>query len=218
LAPCSHNSVRPFLWARRAIRASSIAKPQRDVGSRRVLVQHQPTAWEYQRYKKVCIAESNLRTADSAKPKHKKRHVMSACPLHYRKPAARCVTVLTPFLRRVNTGTLAFVMFVAFALLSTIHGTESETKELASVKATKNEVAIDNFSFSPGTLTVPVGATVTWTNHDNVPHVVTSADNQFEKSHLLKAGQRFSNTFATAGTYSYFCSIHPRMTGKIIVK
>ena len=109
-------------------------------------------------------------------------------------------------------------MFVAFALLSTIHGTESETKELASAKATKTEVVIDNFSFSPKTFTVPAGATVTWTNHDNVPHVVTSADNQFQKSPVLKAGQSFSNTFATAGTYSYFCSIHPRMTGKIIVK
>jgi plastocyanin len=58
---------------------------------------------------------------------------------------------------------------------------------------------------------------VTWTNHDNVSHAVTSADNQFKKSPILKSGQRFSNTFAAAGTYSYFCSIHPRMTGKLIV-
>jgi plastocyanin len=77
---------------------------------------------------------------------------------------------------------------------------------------------MDNFRFSPKTFTVPAGATVTWTNHDNVPHVVTSADDQFQKSPVLKAGQSFSNTFATAGTYFYFCSIHPRMTGKIIVK
>jgi plastocyanin len=143
---------------------------------------------------------------------------MSASPAHYRTPATSCVTVLTPFLRHLNTGTLAFVLFVALALLSSIHGKNSETKESAPAKPTKSEVVIDNFSFSPKTFTVPAGATVTWTNHDNVPHVVTSADNQFQKSPVLKAGQSFSRTFATAGTYSYFCSIHPRMTGKIIVK
>ena len=143
---------------------------------------------------------------------------MSTSPAHYRKPATRCVTALTPFLRHLNTGTLAFVLFVALALLSTTRGKEPETRESAPAKATKSEVVIDNFSFSPKTFTVPAGGAVTWTNHDNVPHVVTSADDEFKKSPVLKTGQRFSNTFATAGTYSYFCSIHPRMTGKIIVK
>jgi plastocyanin len=142
---------------------------------------------------------------------------MSASPSHYQKRTARCVTVLSPFLRHVNTRTLAFAMFVAFALLSSTRGKESEIRDLASTKGTKTEVVIDNFSFSPKTFTVPVGATVTWTNHDSVPHVVMSADDQFKKSPVLKTGQRFSNTFATAGTYSYLCSIHPRMTGKIIV-
>jgi len=99
-----------------------------------------------------------------------------------------------------------------------MRGKEAETKASIPVKASRTEVVIDNFNFSPKTFTVPAGATVTWTNHDNVPHVVTSADDQFKKSPLLKADQSFSNIFATAGTYSYFCSIHPRMTGKIIVK
>ena len=115
-------------------------------------------------------------------------------------------------------GTLAFVLFIALALLNTIRGKEPETRESAPARATKTEVIIGNFSFSPKTLTVPVGATVTWTNHDKVPHLVTSTNDQFKKSPLLKAGQSFSNTFATGGTYSYFCSIHPQMTGKIIVK
>ena len=143
---------------------------------------------------------------------------MSASPTHYRKPATRCVTVLTPFLRHLNTGTLAFFMLVALASLTSMRGKEAETKASIPVKASKTEVLIDNFSFSPKTFTVTAGATVTWTNHDNVPHVVTSADDQFKKSLVLKTGQRFSNTFATAGSYSYFCSIHPRMTAQIIVK
>ena len=143
---------------------------------------------------------------------------MSASPSHDQRRIPRCVTVLSPFLRPLDTVTLAFVLFVAFALLSSIRGKESEIRDLVSVKDAKTEVVIDNFSFSPKTFTVPAGAAVTWTNHDNVPHVVTSADDQFKKSPVLKTGQRFSNTFATAGTYSYFCSIHPRMTGKIIVK
>jgi plastocyanin len=109
-------------------------------------------------------------------------------------------------------------MFVALALLSTTQGKDSEKKESTLSRNTKTEVVIDNFNFSPKTLSVLAGATVTWTNHDNVPHAIASADNKFKKSLVLKPGQSFSNTFATAGSFSYFCSIHPRMTGKIIVK
>jgi len=143
---------------------------------------------------------------------------MFASPIHHQKYTARCVSALTAILKHLNTGTLAFALFVALAFLSSTHGKDAQTRESAPVKATKTEVAIDNFSFSPNTLTLSVGATVTWTNHDNVPHVVSSADNQFKKSTVLKTGQSFSHTFVTTGTYSYFCSIHPRMTGKIIVK
>ena len=127
---------------------------------------------------------------------------MSTSPAHYRKPPARCVTVLTPFLRHLNTGTLAFALVIALALLTSIRGNEPETKGPPLPQNTKTDVVIDNFSFSPKTSSVPAGATVTWTNHDNVPHVITSADDQFKKSPVLKTGQRFSNTFATAGTYS----------------
>ncbi len=143
---------------------------------------------------------------------------MSAFPARYRTPATSWVTVLTPFLRHLNTGTLAFFMLVALAALTNMRGKEGETKASIPVKASEATVVIDNFSFSPKTFTVPIGATVTWTNHDKVPHVVTAADNRVQKSPVLKPGQSFSNTFATAGTYSYFCSIHPKMTGKIIVK
>jgi plastocyanin len=84
---------------------------------------------------------------------------MSASPAHYHKPT-RCVSVLSPFLGHVNTGTLALVMFVAVALLNTTHGKNSEPRESIPPKAAKTEVVIDNFSFSPKTLRAPVGTTV----------------------------------------------------------
>jgi hypothetical protein len=67
---------------------------------------------------------------------------MSASPAHYRKPATRCVTVLTPLLRHLNTGTLAFILFVALALLSSTHGKDAEPRELGPVKATTSAVII----------------------------------------------------------------------------
>jgi plastocyanin len=79
------------------------------------------------------------------------------------------------------------------------------------------EVKIDNFSFGPTTLTVAVGTTVTWINHDDIPHTVVSNDKAF-KSKVLDTGEKFSFTFAKAGEYPYFCSIHPKMTGKVVVQ
>ena len=112
----------------------------------------------------------------------------------------------------------AIFLFVALASLTSIRGREVETKRSIPVEAGKNDIAIANFSFSPKMFTVPAGGTVTWINHDKVPHVISSADNQFQKSPPLQPGRSFSNTFATRGTYSYFCSVHPRMTGKTLVK
>jgi plastocyanin len=81
------------------------------------------------------------------------------------------------------------------------------------------EVKIDNFSFGPVTLTVPVGATVTWINRDDIPHTVVSTDDSKTfKSKVLDTDEKFSFTFSKAGTYPYFCSIHPKMTGKVIVQ
>src|SRR6266481_3456949 len=97
---------------------------------------------------------------------------MSTLPSHDRKPATRCMTVLTPFLRHLNTGTLAFFLLVALASLTSMRGKEAETKASIPGKASRIEVAIDNFNFSPKTFTVPAVAAVTWTNQDNVPHVI----------------------------------------------
>ena len=79
------------------------------------------------------------------------------------------------------------------------------------------EVAIDNFAFGPTEVTVPAGTTVTWTNHDDIPHTVVSTDKVF-KSKVLDTDEKFSFTFSTPGTYPYFCSIHPKMTGKVVVQ
>ena len=137
---------------------------------------------------------------------------MFASPIynHRSRQTTRFERVASPFLRHLNTGTLAVFLLIALASLTNLRVREAETKASTPVKADKAEVVIANFSFSPKTFTVPAGATVTWTNHDNVPHAVMSADNQFQKSPVLKPDQSFSSTFATAGTYSYFCSIHPR--------
>jgi plastocyanin len=80
------------------------------------------------------------------------------------------------------------------------------------------EVKIDNFSFSPANLTVAVGTTVTWINRDDIPHVVVSSDDpRAFKSKALDTDDKFSYTFTKPGTYNYFCSVHPKMTAKIVV-
>jgi plastocyanin len=79
-------------------------------------------------------------------------------------------------------------------------------------------VKIDNFSFGPATITIPAGTTVTWTNNDDVPHVVTSDDNKMFKSRALDTDDHFSFTFTNPGTYNYYCAIHPKMTAKIVVQ
>ncbi|PYT65024.1 MAG: amicyanin [Acidobacteria bacterium] len=89
----------------------------------------------------------------------------------------------------------------------------------AQEKMSTMEVKIDNFSFGPVALTVPVGTTITWTNRDDIPHTVVSTDDpKTFKSKVLDTDDKFSFTFSKAGTYPYFCSIHPKMTGKVIVQ
>jgi len=87
----------------------------------------------------------------------------------------------------------------------------------AAQQAATAEVKIDNFSFGPPAITVAVGTTVTWINRDDIPHTVVSNDGVF-KSKVLDTDEKFSFTFTKAGSYPYFCSIHPKMTGKVIVQ
>jgi amicyanin len=79
------------------------------------------------------------------------------------------------------------------------------------------KVMIDNFTFSPQTLTVRAGAKVTWTNRDDIPHTVASTTKAF-KSPALDTDDSYSFTFTTAGSYEYFCSLHPHMTGTVVVE
>ena len=100
------------------------------------------------------------------------------------------------------------------------HDMAGMTHPAAQIAAAEpNGVTIDNFAFGPQALTVATGTTVTWTNRDNELHTVVSADNpKIFKSTALDTGDKFSFTFAKPGTYKYFCSIHPHMTGVVVVK
>ncbi len=88
---------------------------------------------------------------------------------------------------------------------------------IAREKQASNEVMIDNFSYQPQTLTVPVGTKVTWINRDDIPHTVLSVDKTTIVSPALDTDEKFSYTFTAAGTNDYYCSVHPHMKGKVIV-
>jgi plastocyanin len=121
--------------------------------------------------------------------------------------------------------TLMFFLAMAFGALAIVQpalgqGGSDAPLTVASAyegSAASRGVTIDNFSFSPTPITVPVGTTLTWTNHDDVPHTVVSDDQQF-KSKALDTDEKFSHTFDKPGTYSYFCSIHPKMVAKVVVE
>ena len=104
-------------------------------------------------------------------------------------------------------------MMIAILLLATSPSVKANDQPAAAIA----DVKIDNFSFGPQTLTVAVGTTVVWTNSDDIPHTVVSTDGVF-KSKVRDTDEKFSYTFTKAGTYPYFCSVHPKMTGKVVVQ
>ncbi len=89
---------------------------------------------------------------------------------------------------------------------------------VARAQTPATTVSIDNFTFTPPTVTVKAGTTVTWSNKDDIPHGIASANNAFAKSKALDTDDSYSFTFTTPGTYQYFCYIHPHMTGTIVVE
>ena len=106
----------------------------------------------------------------------------------------------------------SLVLAVAMAAMLALHPTLATGQE---DKASGAEVKVDNFTFGPNTLTVPVNSTVTWVNKDDIPHVIASNDGLF-KSKALHTDQKYSYTFSKAGTYPYYCSIHPKMVAELL--
>jgi plastocyanin len=115
-----------------------------------------------------------------------------------------------------NVRIASVVMPVMIAMLLLFAGS-SRVAASDQPSAPNVAVKIDNFVFGPQAITVPVGTTVTWTNSDDIPHTAVSTDGVF-KSKVMDTDEKFSYTFTKVGTYSYYCSVHPKMTGEVVVK
>ena len=117
--------------------------------------------------------------------------------------------------RRINKAAVRQAALGAFAVCALL--ALSGLLPTQAAGAADIQISIENFTFNPDTVTIPVGSTVTWTNKDDEPHTVTSSENVFT-SLGLDTDETFSHTFATPGTYTYYCKLHPHMTGTIVVK
>jgi len=113
---------------------------------------------------------------------------------------------------RILAGILLLLGFSAFS----VSCSKSSDNGSGSKGPGTNEVFIQNMAFDPGTITITVNSTITWTNKDAITHTVTSDNGSFDSGNIAGGGS-FSHTFSTAGTYSYHCSIHPYMTGVVKV-
>src|SRR6266576_5063939 len=93
-----------------------------------------------------------------------------------------------------------------------------EMKDASTGNAKQNKIEIKDFAFNPQTITVKSGDKITWINRDEEPHTVVSVGKKFQRSSGLDTDQEFSIIAGAPGTYEYFCSVHPKMTGTIVVK
>jgi len=121
------------------------------------------------------------------------------------------MTTLTP-----KNKTAALLCGIAFLNLS-LFALAGEMKNVDSTDK-QNKIEIKDFAFNPQTLTVKSGEKVTWINRDEEPHTIVSVEKQFKKSTALDTDQEFTITAGAPGTYNYFCSVHPKMTGTIVVE
>lgn len=94
----------------------------------------------------------------------------------------------------------------------------SNSKNINSSESIQNEILIQNFAFSPDTITINKGETIVWSNKDSAPHKIVSDSGSELNSESLSNGATYSHTFAVAGTYDYHCGIHTSMKGKVVVK
>jgi plastocyanin len=113
--------------------------------------------------------------------------------------------------------TAALLCAIAFLNLS-LFALAGEMKNDDSTSSKQNRIEIKDFAFNPQTLTVKSGEKVTWINRDEEPHTIVSVEKQFKKSTALDTDQEFTITAGAPGTYNYFCSVHPKMTGTIVVE
>ncbi len=107
-----------------------------------------------------------------------------------------------------------FIVVMVFCLALTMAALICYAED--TVPPPQNKIAIENFTFDPPSITVTAGATVTWTNHDDIPHLVVIPGVK-QRSAALDTDQSFSYTFSQPGTYTYFCRMHPKMTGTVVV-
>lgn len=107
------------------------------------------------------------------------------------------------------------------ALLCTISFSvvlSGEMKDTDTIATGGNRIEIKDFAFNPQTITVKSGEKITWINRDEEPHTIVSVEKQFKKSSALDTDQEFTITAGAPGTYTYYCSVHPKMTGTIVVE
>src|SRR5947207_10307915 len=113
--------------------------------------------------------------------------------------------------------TVVLLCGIAFLNLS-LFAIAGEMKNDDNTSSKQNRIEIKDFAFNPQTITVKSGEKITWINRDEEPHTIVSVEKQFKKSSALDTDQEFTITAGVPGTYTYYCSVHPKMTGTIVVK
>ena len=111
-------------------------------------------------------------------------------------------------------GLLCGIALISLPILSLA----GEMKDPGSTARNETKIEIKDFAFNPPTIAVKSGEKITWINRDEEPHTIVSVEKQFKKSTALDTDQEFTITAGAPGTYTYFCSVHPKMTGTIVVQ
>jgi plastocyanin len=143
--------------------------------------------------------------------------IMTALSIH-QKHTARTLILLFPRSVRSNLGIVASAALLIYVAAMNCRAGQPKDTGSQAAHPVPVEVLIENHAFSPKSITIPVGGKITWINRDSAAHTITAVGIEPKKSPVLKQGQSVSDTFSNPGTFPYFCSIHPDMTGTVIVK